>query len=402
MIFKKKNLDELLKSKENKIHKLNKELSMLRAIKEAIPDSYYVRDMDYNVIYWSDKIAELTGYSESEALKMKCYDIFKTKMCKNCPVQKTLSNKKYLKEAIGDIYHKDGRPITALISNSGVYDENGNPIGAVEIINDYTKYQNLISTITNDSQQLGAISQQLAASSQEIASQSTSLYKQAEYVSSVSKEGFIATCDVNEKSNSCLSFTKSIKNNMNEITASMNNSTKKILELKAKSEDIIQIVNSIQGIASQTNLLALNASIEAARAGDLGKGFAVVATEVGKLAKSSNDFSGDIKDTIDKIIRLVNVTAEYIEETDKELKESNINIEKLVNVIIDISESSNKLVNIIKNIDKYSNETLDISSKQNISIDEVSKVAQDIAMVIHNTQMKFSDEIKKISHENFK
>ena len=189
---------------------------------------------------------------------------------------------------------------------------------------------------------------------------------------------------------------------MNEITASMNNSTKKILELKAKSEDIIQIVNSIQGIASQTNLLALNASIEAARAGDLGKGFAVVATEVGKLAKSSNDFSGDIKDTIDKIIRLVNVTAEYIEETDKELKESNINIEKLVNVIIDISESSNKLVNIIKNIDKYSNETLDISSKQNISIDEVSKVAQDIAMVIHNTQMKFSDEIKKISHENFK
>lgn len=55
-------------------------------------------------------------------------------------------------------------------------------------------------------------------------------------------------------------------------------------ELKSTVDGLVDIVETISGIANQTNLLALNATIEAARAGEAGRGFAVVAAEVKKLA----------------------------------------------------------------------------------------------------------------------
>ncbi|WP_432493711.1 methyl-accepting chemotaxis protein [Kineococcus gypseus] len=50
------------------------------------------------------------------------------------------------------------------------------------------------------------------------------------------------------------------------------------------SEEIQQVVSTINSIADQTRLLALNATIESARAGEAGRGFAVVAAEVKELA----------------------------------------------------------------------------------------------------------------------
>ena len=65
------------------------------------------------------------------------------------------------------------------------------------------------------------------------------------------------------------------------------------------SDEINQVVQVIETIASQTNLLALNATIEAARAGEAGRGFAVVATEVKELAKetaqATTEVSGKVR-----------------------------------------------------------------------------------------------------------
>ena len=74
-----------------------------------------------------------------------------------------------------------------------------------------------------------------------------------------------------------------------------------VATLSETAQQIDEVVDLINSIASQTNLLALNATIEAARAGESGKGFAVVASEVKSLASQTARATENIRSKIQAV-----------------------------------------------------------------------------------------------------
>lgn len=104
---------------------------------------------------------------------------------------------------------------------------------------------------------------------------------------------------------------------MDAITVAVRETSEKIENLNRESEQIGNIVQSIDQIARKTNLLALNATIEAARAGESGRGFAVVAGEVKNLARMTAEATKDIRIRIERLRSEVSGIVQSMATTDK-------------------------------------------------------------------------------------
>lgn len=116
----------------------------------------------------------------------------------------------------------------------------------------------------------------------------------------------------------------------------------KIKKVNDVVDRVTEIISVIEGISGQTNLLSLNASIEAARAGDAGRGFAVVAEEIRVLSDNTKNELGNIK----------NITAELVSEcyecmqTSEEVVSDNQNQKTEINSVINEFDILNEQINM--------------------------------------------------------
>ncbi|MCD6398060.1 MAG: type IV pili methyl-accepting chemotaxis transducer N-terminal domain-containing protein [Spirochaetaceae bacterium] len=167
----------------------------------------------------------------------------------------------------------------------------------------------------------------------------------------------------------------------------------------SKTAGLVQeSVVGITAIASTTNLLSMNAAIEAAHAGEAGKGFAVVADEINKLAANSAEEATKINKIMAETMMYIQKGSELSFSAGNAFKEILINIQKTVDIILNIAAAMDEQSSSASDILLSMNRLVDLTTNiKNITIGE-EKNAEGIRTSIMSLE-QLSLEIYNASNE---
>lgn len=333
----------------------------------------------------------LQGLLDTLGERMKILYEFSQKL--NSTAKLTLDTTNLNAESIKDIAESLNEESTAVISADG----------------NIAQIASAVESITRDSQMQKSAADDVSDSAKNISNAISSAASSAS--------------DVVQSSNQSIEIAKegvnTVKKNleqMNNIETIVNQFAVKMEGMAKLSEQIEEIIKTIDEIAGQTNLLALNAAIEAARAGDYGKGFAVVADEVRSLAeksaaatKQTTDLIGNVQSEISEAGEFIKLVVNRVKEGTETAKQSGTAIDKLldsaksVNVKIDSMASANQTISKIMEgllgsinkislvVDKNMNATGELSKNVKHTVDMINNIS---SLSVSN-----SDTIRRISQK---
>ncbi|MBN1287806.1 MAG: hypothetical protein JXB47_20575 [Anaerolineae bacterium] len=144
-----------------------------------------------------------------------------------------------------------------------------------------------------------------------------------------------------------------------------------ILILSEHTQQIGEIIATVNAIADQSNMLALNASVEAARAGEEGKGFAVVAMEVRSLAAQSRQAVSQIRDILSEIQQTTNTAVMVTEQGTK-------GVDSGMELVDRAGETIRELAAAIEEASHAATQIAASTRQQTVGMDQLSEAMQTI------------------------
>jgi methyl-accepting chemotaxis protein len=248
-----------------------------------------------------------------------------------------------------------------------------------------SKTVDISAGIASASNQLHSASAQIATGVEEVASQAGMVATASEEMAATSSDiarNCTMTADASQQSTDAANrgsmVVQQTITGMNVIADRVRETAMTIEALGARSEQIGEIIGTIEDIADQTNLLALNAAIEAARAGEQGRGFAVVADEVRALAERTTKATKEIGQMIKAIQNETKAAVKAMEEGVQEVEKGAVSSQKSGQAIEEILQSINEVLIQVSQI-------ATAAEQQTATTGEVTTNIHQINDVVHQT-----------------
>lgn len=160
-------------------------------------------------------------------------------------------------------------------------------------------------------------------------------------------------------------------NSMISIRGQVESIAENILALSEQTQQISEIIATVNDIAEQSNLLALNASVEAARAGEHGRGFNVVANEVRNLAERSKQATAQVRSILGDIQKATNAVVMVTEEGTK-------GVEHGVNLVDKAGLTIRQLSEVIRENLASTQQIIAVVQQQNVGVEQVAQAMSNI------------------------
>jgi methyl-accepting chemotaxis protein len=238
------------------------------------------------------------------------------------------------------------------------------------------------SQVESSANELNLVCEQIATSTEQIATQTGTIATAGEEMS-VTSNGIAQNCNMAAESSKQgndlvvegVSIVQETVDGMHRISERVKATATSLGSLGSRSDQIGEIVGTIEDIADQTNLLALNAAIEAARAGEQGRGFAVVADEVRALAERTTRATKEIAQMIKAI---QSETADAVKSMDEGVNE----VDRGSAVAAKSGAALNEILTQINAISNEVNQIATAAEEQTATTMEITNNIQQISEVV--------------------